>query len=96
MYRADVPEKLIMERSGHLSTEGVRSYEQTSAEQMKKLCDTLSGVISETSTSTSSGVVEEKPAETSEAESDASAVMRQLNFQGMSSCNFTFNFNYKK
>ena len=96
MYRADVPEKLIMERSGHLSTEGVRSYERTSAEQTKKLCDTLSGVISEPSTSTSSGVVEEKPAETSEAESDASAVMRQLNFQGMSSCNFTFNFNYKK
>ena len=49
--------------------------------QNRRICDTLSGVISEPSTSTS-GVVEEKPAETSEAESDASAVMRQLNFQG--------------
>ena len=33
LYSAGVPEKLIMERSGHLSKEGVRSYERTTAQQ---------------------------------------------------------------
>ena len=28
LYAAGVPDKLIMERSGHLSTEGVHSYKQ--------------------------------------------------------------------
>ena len=41
MYEASVPEK-IMERSGHLSKEGVRCYERTSAEQVKSLCNILS------------------------------------------------------
>ena len=35
MYRASIPEKVIMERSGHLTKEGVRSYERTSVEQVK-------------------------------------------------------------
>ena len=33
MFCGDVPEKLIMERSGHRSLEGVRQYEGTSALQ---------------------------------------------------------------
>ena len=33
MFRGDVPEKLIMERSRHRSLEGVRQYEGTSALQ---------------------------------------------------------------
>ena len=32
LYRASIPENVIMERSGHLSTDGVRSYECTSVE----------------------------------------------------------------
>ena len=33
MYEKNVPEKLIMERSGHLSREGVNSYEHTTSAQ---------------------------------------------------------------
>lgn len=42
MYEASIPEKMIMERSGHLSKEGLRSYERTSAQQVKSLCNILS------------------------------------------------------
>ena len=41
MYQQAIPEKMIMERSGHLSKEGVRSYERTSSEQVRSLCETL-------------------------------------------------------
>jgi phosphopantothenoylcysteine synthetase/decarboxylase len=43
MYSKGIPEKLIMERSGHLSTSGVRSYERTTDEQRKNVSDMLSG-----------------------------------------------------
>ena len=43
MYQRNVPEKLIMERSGHLSRDGVMSYERTTTAQQKALCATLSG-----------------------------------------------------
>ena len=37
-------EKLIMERSGHLSVNGVHPYECTSLTQQKAVCDTISSV----------------------------------------------------
>ena len=42
LYSAGVPEKLIMERSGHLSKEGVRGYERNSEQQDKAMSDLLS------------------------------------------------------
>ena len=42
MYQHSVPQKLIMERSGHLSASGVMAYEHTSMAQKKAVCDTLS------------------------------------------------------
>lgn len=42
LYEKGVPEKMIMERSGHLSTSGVRSYERTSEFQKKSVSDALS------------------------------------------------------
>lgn len=41
MYQKNVPEKLIMERSGHLSRAGVMSYEHTTPGQEKAVCRTL-------------------------------------------------------
>jgi hypothetical protein len=35
MFHAKVPEKMIMQRSGHMSKEGLRSYEHTSLDQSK-------------------------------------------------------------
>ena len=42
MYQKQIPEKLIMERSGHQSTEGVMSYQRTTAAQQKAVCNALS------------------------------------------------------
>lgn len=42
MFAQGVPEKMIMERSGHLSSAGVRSYERTTSAQKQTLSDTLS------------------------------------------------------
>ena len=44
MYQSNVPEKLIMERSGHLSRECLTSYECTTPAQQKALCSTLLSV----------------------------------------------------
>lgn len=54
LYEKGVPEKIIMERSGHLSTSGVRSYERTSDFQKKSVSDALSS-------STSMGFQSRKP-----------------------------------
>ena len=42
LYENGVLEKLIMERSGHLSMSGIRSYERTTVEQQKQVSDILS------------------------------------------------------
>ena len=41
MCESNVPQKLIMERSAHLSVSGVMACERTSMAQKKALCDTL-------------------------------------------------------
>ena len=41
LFDSDVDEQLIMERTGHLSSEGVRSYKRTSEVQREKLSDIL-------------------------------------------------------
>ena len=47
MFQAKVPEKIIMERSGHLTKEGVRSYEHTTNDQTREVCDKLSSNVPE-------------------------------------------------
>lgn len=42
LYQAGVEEQLIMERTGHHSIEGVRSYKRTSAQQQETLSEILS------------------------------------------------------
>lgn len=41
LYHAGVDEQLVMERTGHRSIEGVRSYKRTSDEQREALSDLL-------------------------------------------------------
>ena len=41
LFDSDVDEQIIMERTGHLSTEGVRSHKWTSKVQHEKLSDIL-------------------------------------------------------
>ena len=44
MYENKVPEKIIMERSGHLSVGGLLSYERTTLAQQIAVCNTLTGI----------------------------------------------------
>ena len=44
MQEKKVPENVIMEQSGHLSKEGVRSYKKTSESQKKEASDILSDI----------------------------------------------------
>ena len=41
MYNSGVPEKLIMERSGHLSSKEVQAYERTTTKQQQVVCSVL-------------------------------------------------------
>ncbi len=41
MFAANVPEKLIAERTGHRSTKGLRVYERTSMEQKQSVSDII-------------------------------------------------------
>ena len=41
LYQAGVDEQLIMERTGHRSLDGVRSYKRTSQEQQVTLSDIM-------------------------------------------------------
>ena len=42
LYSSGIDEQLVMERTGHRSTEGVRSYKRTSSEQQEAVSDILS------------------------------------------------------
>ena len=43
LYSSGIDEQLVMERTGHRSVEGVRSYKRTSSEQQKNVSDILQG-----------------------------------------------------
>ena len=45
LYQAGVDEQLVMERTGHQSLEGVRSYKRTSTDQRESMSDILNGAI---------------------------------------------------
>lgn len=64
MYNAKVPEKLIMERSGHLSKQGVRSYERTSTEQIQSICKTLAANVPNISTVSDAAAAPEQHCDT--------------------------------
>ena len=42
LFQAGIDEQLIMERTGHHSTDGIRTYKRSSAEQQKAISDILS------------------------------------------------------
>ena len=49
LFHESVDEQLIMERTGHRSIDGVRTYKRTSSEQHAKLSDVLNGCSSSAS-----------------------------------------------
>ena len=93
MYQKQIPEKLIMERSGHLSTEGMMSYQRTTAAQQKAVCNALSKPDPEkkegeivASTSKDSDVKPEEDAAIAEE------VMKRLAFGNLTNCTLNFTF----
>ena len=98
-----------MERSGHLSKEGLRSYERTTTEQVQSICKTPVASLPEAE---ESPPCPEKLPELSgpsgslpcpkelhgpiAAQPDTNDGLKQLNFQGISGCTFTINVNYNK
>ena len=94
MYRAKVPEKLIMERSGHLSKEGVRSYERTTTQQIQSICKTLStpaGTTYEGDAKPTDDSNQQIKVEDTKPVKEESDPLRQMNFQGLTGCTFNIN-----
>ena len=44
LYSSGMDEQLVMQRTGHRSTEGIRSYKRTSSEQQEAISDILNNV----------------------------------------------------
>ena len=44
LFQASVPEKIIQERSGHLSMDGLRQYQRTTTEQEEDISKVLASV----------------------------------------------------
>ena len=86
MYNENIPEKIIMERSSHLSVSGVRSYGRTTIAQKQAVSNVLSKSV----------LTERQPESTktdsTEEESEVSKMLRRINFQKMESCTINLNF----
>ena len=104
LYRASIPENVIMERSGHLSTDGVRSYERTSVEQLKSVSEILSTTIPLPDTSNEkenedpNEDITEKAMELKPEPVDSShshGGLRPFHIQGVSGCTFNINVTMK-
>ena len=82
MYSASIPEKVIMERSGHLSTEGLRSYERTSVHQIQTACKaTVTSKQKENDGNQANLPLECKPPIVSLPSIPPSDALKTLNFQ---------------
>ena len=107
MFHAEVPEKIIMERSGHLTKEGVRSYERTTNDQIKDVSHTLSStVLPDTTLSSTLPDAELLTSDENKArqggisikskKDEIGEVMKHVNFQSMTDCTFNINLNFNQ
>ena len=108
MFDGGIPEKMIMERSGHFCIAGVWLYERTTSLQQKELSDLLSSktkcaeewkILKELSLNTStSGSCSQHKEEKSTAKTDTTQIpemMKQFNFSTVHGCTLNFNFTSK-
>ena len=86
LYEAEVPEKIIQERTGHRSLEGLRVYERTSEKQHQA----VSNILSSSSQSTYLSQIKQLDCSSSTSTSNVSGVMPKMNFNG---CQVNINFN---
>lgn len=81
LYAKGMPEKAIMERSGHFSIGGVRPYEHTTEMQKKQVSDMI--VVGK-------GIASVK---TKSVDNDTESDGKEVNFQNLQGCTFNFTFN---
>ena len=93
MYNSGVPEKLIMERSGHLSSKGVQVYERTTTKQQQVVCGALAqkgkpmeGTWQPLKQRGSHGLVEVQPNEDQMAENMAEGLQQTSQVIKMEGC----------
>ena len=48
LFRSNVPEKLVQQRTGHRSLEALRKYERIAEEQVMDVCRVLDGIYETT------------------------------------------------
>ena len=93
MYNSGVPEKLIMERSGHLSSKGVQAFERTTTKQQQVVCGVLAqkgqpmeGAWQPLKQRGSRGLVEVQPNEDQMAENMAEGLQQTSQVIKMEGC----------
>ena len=89
LYQAGVDEQLIMERTGHRSLDGVRSYKRTSDEQRVALSDIVNLTVLDTKKQKSNAL---QSAACSQLSQQMGMAPAQISLQECS--NFTFNITY--
>ena len=93
MYEANVAEKIIMERSGHISKDGVRSYEK----QVKSVCTILAPINENTvdSQENNQDFLRSEPQTTDIKPISVLELLKPLNFQQVTGCTFNISLNLK-
>lgn len=107
MFQSSVAQKVVMERSGHLSKEGLVPYERTTAQQQKAVCKVLADAscssrvnsnppkcpeITDIDQQKQSLVDVKPPVEAFEKKpAVGNELMKNLQFQNMQSCTFNIN-----
>ena len=81
LFQAQVPEKVIQERTGHRSLTAMRLYERTTNEQHRNVSAILAS-----SGSSYSQINKASHAQLYQAPSSLPAAAAQVNFQGMTGC----------
>ena len=108
MMEKNVPAKLIMERSGHLTEGGLSPYERSTPLQRVSLCRALTDITNSNTSEANSTVVEtsvfshegkisvpvgkDVAAEKCEKKPDPSDLTKGLHFQNMQGCTFNISF----
>ena len=109
LYASGVDEQLVMERTGHCSTEGIRSYKRTSTEQQQDISDILNNSKRSCSNAEvvqhqlSTAIVPQQPTQLISSSTnsvcipnitDSSSSNHSGSFYPSSCSNITLNFNY--
>ena len=96
LYRHGVDEQLIMERTGHRSLDGVRSYKRTSADQQEALSDILAMVPAAKRPTLQTAKQPTPPAVTSQSVHSSQQMIGGAPIVTIQNCsNVTINFSYK-